>query len=143
MRRFKPFVSSRIGKIQAHIHPCQWTHVPDDQNVAGDATRGISVKDLNGRWMNGPQLLYIPEEDWSKATEAVDEAEVNKECCKVQAVFQSQNIEVMLQQAVDCKRLSKWRGLIRVTAWMIRFADDMKAKVAGRAEIPSKGCWES
>ena len=112
MRRFKPFVSSRIGEIQTHTDPCQWKHVPGDQNVADDATRGISVKDLNGRWMNGPQFLYMPEEDWPEAIAVADEAEVSKECRKVQAVFQLQNIAVMLQQAIDCKRFSKWRRLI-------------------------------
>ena len=131
-RRFKPFVSSRIGEIQTHTDPCQWK--PGDQNVADDATRGISVKDLNGRWMNGPQFLYMPEKDWPEAIAVAYEAAVSKECPKVQAVFQLQNIAVMLQQAIDCKRFSKWRRLIRVTAWMIRFVDNLKAKVIiGRA----------
>ena len=41
----------------------------------------------------------------------------------------------MLQQVADCKRFSRWRRLIRVTAWMIRFVDNLKAKViAGRTE---------
>ena len=106
-RRFKAFVSSRIGEIQTHTDPCQWKHVPGDQNVADDATRGISVKDLNGRRMNGPQFLYMPEEDWPKAIAVANEAEVSKECRKVQAVFQLQNIAVMLQQAIDCKRFLK------------------------------------
>ena len=86
-RRFKPFVSSRIGEIQIHTDPCQWKHVPGDQNVADDATRGKSVKDLYVRWMNGLQFLYMPEEDWPKAIAVDNEAEVSKECCKVQAVF--------------------------------------------------------
>ena len=137
-RRFKPFVSSRIGEIQTHTDPCQWKHVAGNQNTADDATRGISVKDLNGRWMNSPQFLYMPEEDWPKAIAVDDEAEVSKECHKVQAGFQIQSIAVMLQQAIDCKRFSKFRRLIRVTAWMIRFVDNLKAKViAERAESQS------
>ena len=84
-RRFKPFVSSRIEEIQTHVDPCQWKHVPGDQTVADDATREISVKDLNGRWMNGPQFLYTPEEVWLKVIAVADEAEVSKECLKVHA----------------------------------------------------------
>ena len=129
---------SRIGEIQTHTDPCQWKHVPGDHNVADDATRGISVKDLNGRWMNGPEFLFLPEENWPEAIAVADEAEVSKECRKVQAVFQLQNIAVMLQQAINCKRFSKWRRLVRVTAWMIRFFDNLKAKViTGRAESQS------
>ena len=48
-RRFKPFVSNRIGGLQTHTDPCQEKHVPGDQNVADNASRGISVEDLNGR----------------------------------------------------------------------------------------------
>ena len=136
-RRFKAFASSRIGEIQTHTDPCQWKHVPGDQNVTDDARRGISVKDLNGRWMNGPQFWYMPEEDWPKAIAVADKAEVSRECRKVQAVFQLQNIAVMLQD-IDCKRFSKWRRLIRATAWMIRFVDNLEANViAGRAESQS------
>ena len=102
VRRFKSFVSSRIGEIQTHTDPCQWKHVPGEQNVADDAT--------------SPQFLYMPEEDWPEAIAVANEAEVSKECRKVQAVFQLQNIAVMLQQTIDCKRFSKWRRLIRVTA---------------------------
>ena len=81
-------------------------HVPGDQNVADEAIRGISVKDLNGRWMNGPQFMYMPEEDWPKAIAVANEDEVSKECHKVQAVFQLHNIAVFLQQAIDCKTFS-------------------------------------
>ena len=45
------------------------------------------MKDLYVRWMNGLQFLYMPEEDWPKAIAVDNEAEVSKECCKVQAVF--------------------------------------------------------
>ena len=55
----------------------------------------------------------MPEEDWPKAIAVADEADVSKECRKVQAVFQLQNIAVMLQQAIDCKRFSKWRRLVQ------------------------------
>ena len=96
------------------------------------------MKDLNGKWINGPQFFYFPEEDWPKAIAVADEAEVSKECRKVQAVLQLQNIAVMLQQAIDGKRFSKWRKLIRVTTWMIKFVDNLKANViAGRAESQS------
>ena len=68
------------------------------------------MRDLSGRCLNGSQFLYMPEEDWPKAVAVANEAEVSKECRKVQAVYQLQNIAVMLQQAIDRKIL------IRVTA---------------------------
>ena len=82
--------------------------------------------------MNGPQVLYMPEEGWLKVIVVANEAKHRKECRKVQALFQVQNMLVMLHQAIDCKRFSKWRILIRVTAWVIRFTDNLKAKVIAR-----------
>ena len=88
-----------------------------------------------GEWST---VFVYAQEDWPKAIAVANKAEVSKECCKVQAVFQLQNIAVMLQQAIDCKIFSEWRRLIRVTAWMIRFVDNLKAKVIiGRAESKS------
>ena len=76
-------------------------------------------------------FVYMPQKHWPTA-------EVSKECSKVQAVSQLQNIAVMLQQPIDCKRFSKWRRLIRVTAGMVGFVDNLKAKVIdGRTESQS------
>ncbi|XP_071946012.1 uncharacterized protein [Antedon mediterranea] len=62
-RGFKSFVSNRIGEIQSMSEPSQWRHVPGEHNVADDVSRGIPVKQLNGRWRIGPEFLYLPEED--------------------------------------------------------------------------------
>ena len=45
-RRFKPFVSSRVGEIQSNTQPCQWRNIPSEDNVADDVSRGIPVDDL-------------------------------------------------------------------------------------------------
>ena len=51
-RNFKQFVSSRVGEIQANTDPNQRRHIPGEVNVAADASRGIQVEDLKGRWSN-------------------------------------------------------------------------------------------
>ena len=48
-RKYKPFVSSRIGEIQSTSNPCQWRHIPGELNVADDVSHGITVQELNGR----------------------------------------------------------------------------------------------
>ena len=63
-RSFKPFVSPRIGEIQSNTNPSQWKHIPSGDNVADDLSRGIPVSELQGRWMNGPEFLYLPESLW-------------------------------------------------------------------------------
>ncbi|XP_068750786.1 uncharacterized protein [Montipora capricornis] len=45
-RRFKPFVSARVGEIQTNTDPSQWKHIPGEMNVADDVSRGIPVRNL-------------------------------------------------------------------------------------------------
>ena len=42
-RRFKPFVSSRVGEIQSNVQLCQWRHISSEENVADDVSRGNNV----------------------------------------------------------------------------------------------------
>ena len=56
-RRFKPFVSVRVGEIQTNTDPSQWKHIPGEMNVADDVSRGIPVRNLVERWQHGPKFL--------------------------------------------------------------------------------------
>ena len=56
-RAFKPFASARVGEIQSNSEPSQWRHIPGDENVADDLSRGIRTQDLTGRWRDGPEFL--------------------------------------------------------------------------------------
>ena len=68
-RSFKPFVSSRIiGEIQSDTDPSQWRHIPGDDNVAYDLSRGITTNELGGRWMKGPEFLRLLQEQWPNGT---------------------------------------------------------------------------
>ena len=57
-------MSARIGKIHSNSNPNQWKHISSEDNVADDLSKGIGVKELNGRWMGGPEFLRLPEEFW-------------------------------------------------------------------------------
>ena len=78
-RSFKPFVSSRVGEIQSKSDPSQWKHIPSEENVADDLSRGLRVQQLTGRWMNGPRFLTLPEEQWPVQTVMPSPAEHNME----------------------------------------------------------------
>lgn len=60
-RRYKPFVSSRIGEIQSNSDPTQWRHIPGELNPADDVSRGVTVEELPGRWLHGPEFLRLSE----------------------------------------------------------------------------------
>ena len=47
-RSFKQFVSARVGGIQNNSDPSQWKHIPGEENVADDVSRGLHVQQLTG-----------------------------------------------------------------------------------------------
>jgi hypothetical protein len=82
-RSYKPFVSCRVSEIQSNSNPADWYHCPTAENVADDLTRGITPKELNGRWVNCPSFLTLPEEQWINRNGYTDAQEINKEKRKV------------------------------------------------------------
>ena len=129
-RRYKPFVSIRVGEIQENSKPTQWRHVPGKLNVADDVSRGVDVESLNDRWQNGPEFLRLPKEDWPQESSSADPAEVEREKLKVYVVCEQRK----LQNAVDHTRSSSWRKLIRVTAYVLRFLKNLRAHVYNKSE---------
>ena len=85
-RRFKPFVSVRVGEIQTNTDPTQWKHIPGQTNVAGGVSRGIPVRNLVERSQQGPKFLHLPENEWPQDSSTNDQAKVEEECHKVHNV---------------------------------------------------------
>ena len=65
-RRFKPFVSNRVGEIQALSNPERWRHVPTKLNPADALTSGLAVSALcdEEKWWNGPSFLKQDPNEW-------------------------------------------------------------------------------
>ncbi|XP_070855585.1 uncharacterized protein [Drosophila suzukii] len=66
LRRWKTFVSNRIGAILEASSPSQWRHVLTQENPANCATRGLTPSQLKHHtlWWNGPHWLHLSEERW-------------------------------------------------------------------------------
>ena len=63
-RKFKPFVSVRVGEIQTYTDPSQWKHIPGELTLADDVSPGIPVRCLAERWQRGPKFLRLSESQW-------------------------------------------------------------------------------
>lgn len=124
-RAFKPFVSSRIGEIQSNSDPSQWKHIPSEVNIADDLSRGITVKELNNRWVNGPEFLRLPEEEWPIHVTTPSGADKKMERLQVAVV---KEVKKVAADAIDLERFSSWRKLIRVTAHIKRFAEKIRTR---------------
>ena len=127
-RGFKPFVSVRVGEIQNNSDPSQWRHVPGEMNVADDVSRGILVQDLSERWKNGPEFLRLLEEKWPQkpVSTTEDQLEGSSEHRKGKIVCAVTTPKP--EEAIDCKRFSSWRHLIRVTAHIRRLGRKVREK---------------
>ena len=137
-RKFKPFVSIRVSEIQSNSDPATWRYLPGDHNVADDVSRGISAQSLTERWQKGPQFLSLPEHEWPTVPPPnPDKTEVEKEIRKDYKVCTIKEDSIT---PIDCTKFSKWRRLVRVTAYVFRFVRNVKARVkksnTGSAEIP-------
>ena len=65
-RKFKPFVSHRVGEIHGESSPDQWRYVATKLNPADQGTRGASVQELATyySWWHGPSFLQCGEDEW-------------------------------------------------------------------------------
>ncbi|XP_067665015.1 uncharacterized protein [Haliotis asinina] len=126
---FKQFVGVRIAEIQFVWKPEQWRFVPSDQNPADDLSRGISVEEINGRWMHGPDLLRLDSEQWPKDSDKtkLEESALEKRNSKVVTFCDTSS------PVIDPERFSNWSRLVRVTGYCLRFIDKLHAKVRGQA----------
>ena len=125
VRRYKPFVSSRVGEIQSLTDPAQWKHIPSRHNVADDVSRDKGVTELSGRWQSGPEFLRLPEEQWPQSEPEPNQEEVEKECRKTLNL----GAVVFLPTIVDSNRFSSWKKLVRVMAWVLRIKKKFLAKL--------------
>ena len=123
-KRFKPFVSARVGEIQTNTDPSQWKHIPGEMNVADDVSRGIPVRNLVERWQHGPKFLRLPENEWPQDSSTNDQPKVEEECRKVHNVC----VHTKVEHPINCQKFSSWRKLVRVTAYMLRLIWNLRAQ---------------
>ncbi|XP_068675570.1 uncharacterized protein [Montipora foliosa] len=123
-RRFKPFVSVRVGDIQTNTDPSQWKHIPGEMNVADDVSRGISVRNLVERWQHEPKFFRLPENEWPQDSLSNDQPKVEEECRKVHNVC----VQTKVEHPINFQKFSSWRKLVRVTAYMLRLIWNLRAQ---------------
>ena len=129
-RNFKTFVANRIGEIQKTTNPEQWRHVPGELNPADLATRGISASELakSKVWKEGPEFLLGSETVWPARLTRVEKtqgyvAEERKNERTHVALISDEN-------GLNPRNFSSFYHLVRLTAWVRRFASNCRQKEA-------------
>ena len=121
---FKPFVSTRVGEIQNNSDPSQWKHIPVEENVVDDVSRGLNVRQLTGRWMNGPEFRKLPGEQWPVQTATLHQGDVERRHVNTVSAVSPAGVG----NVINVKNFSSWRKLIRVTVWIRRLAEKIRLR---------------
>ena len=120
-----------MGKIQRTTDPTQWRHVPGKINPADLPTRGVSAKDLieSKFWKEGPEFLKADQSTWPEKVPTTVAAEFEhcegKRASKTH-LTQNPNEATTSEVFMDPTKYSSLQRLVRVTAWIFRFARNCK-----------------
>ncbi|XP_055543223.1 uncharacterized protein LOC129728792 [Wyeomyia smithii] len=124
-RRYKEYVGHRVGEILSISRLPEWKWIPTKLNVADQLTKSTRDPEMNAAstWFNGPDFMYLGEENWPKqrAVQAETEEEI-----KVHLMIHDVEVPAAV---IKVERISKWNILVRTLASVYRFLSNCKRKI--------------
>lgn len=123
-RRYRQYVSCRIGEILTLSECSEWRWVPSKLNVADEGTKWGKGPCLlsEGKWFRGPDFLYLSEQNWPQQKDIVKRQTTEE--LRVCAIH-----ELQPAKAIVCfDRFSSWNRLIRTVAYVRRFVHNITVK---------------
>ena len=145
-RQYKQFVENRVTEVRSKVSPEFWSFCSGLENPADIPTRGLSAKALlrSSLWWIGPVWLQQSKENWLifkvSRSEPPEEylAEVRASSKKKDHHENTSGSAVLLAESgkslsslsmiVDEESYSDFARLIRVTALVVRFVNNLKTK---------------
>ena len=144
---WRQFVQNRVDEIRSNIPANQWKFCPGTDNPADLPSRGVKATELKETlaWWEGPKWLKLSEDQWPAQKESkIPPAEALEEMKsepqrKVQTVLNiATSKAVDLSCLIPAENYSSSRKLFRVTAYVLRFIHNVRAKVQN--EECRRGC---
>ena len=140
-RVWKQYVGQRVDEIRRLTHRDSWRHCPGEINPADLPSRGLTAKELftSNTWWNGPNFLHNSVNQWPEMTQPAqtEEEEIQREAIKTEKDIThsmvntgtSDSLYRGIDKIMDIERYSNITKLLRVTAYVIRFADNLNKRV--------------
>ena len=125
----KAFVGVRVAEIQSTWESSLWQHVPSALNPADDLSRGVDVKNIHGRWFQGPAFLRLPESEWPNERLGTIENDVERKRPKIVGSINPTT------PSIDPTNYSNWQRLVRITAYCMRFGRNARVSVEDKSKI--------
>jgi hypothetical protein len=128
-RRYSSFVSHRVGEILDNTKLDDWRWVPSKANVADDGTKWEEIPQIPDRWFSGPLFLSLRETEWpiekNKAMSTTEEERAIQYHAPLQRVS-------TVFSVIRIERFSKWKRLLRTTAFVLRYLRNLKKSTTKR-----------
>ena len=144
-RTWKQYVGQRVDEIRCLTHKDSWRHCPGEINPADLPSRGLNAKELStsNTWWNGPNFLHNPVNQWPKMSQPAqtEEEEIQREAIKKEQVVTHSMVNTEnkdpvdrgIDKIIDIERYSNITSLLRVTAYVIRFINNLKKRTQGKS----------
>ena len=131
---WKQFVRTRVNEILSLTNKEQWKHCPGEMNPADLGSRGVLATQLKESvlWWEGPEFLRKPQADWPKLSRLENDESVEAER-KVSSLSVSVNKPQGIGSIIELNKHSNLLKLLRVTALVVRFTRNVRAKQRGES----------
>ena len=132
---WKQFVQHRVNEILTLTNKEDWGHVPGTDNPADIGPRGVSALFLKSSnlWWEGPTWLSGSESEWPTFSPQADTADIETERRKNATLMLTANIcREGLSNIVDIHSHGTLGKLLRLTAYVLRFTNNLKEKRESR-----------
>ena len=143
-KKFSIFPRNRLQRILSHTKVHDWFHVSSEENLADQASRGVSAKTLlkTGTWLNGPDFLRNTSEERTVDVTRPDLYE--KSIYKAyDLISQVKSFVSAAEELTGVDRLmayfSSWHKLKISTAWMLRFKSYLLSRMRYNNREPPAG----
>ena len=103
-----------------------WNYIESDLNVADNLTKCINLAQLNNnhRWFNNPDFLYNNSENYVFKNKNETITTNNQMIQNAPRITESNQNKIL-----DWNRYSLWEKLVRVTARIVRFENNLLHKI--------------
>ena len=133
---WKQFVKNRVNEILSMSSKTKWGHVSGTENPADIGSRGVNASQLKSSklWWEGPSWLKGCKQDWPRfnETDRSERVSVDVERKKETVLSIQTKIQTGISNVIDIGRFNSLNRLLRVTALVVRFVRNIRAKRVAR-----------
>ncbi|XP_062704132.1 uncharacterized protein LOC134286523 [Aedes albopictus] len=126
-KRYKQFVSFRIGEILSLTKLSEWRWISSKMNIADCLTKWRSDCGLVPEWFRGPNFLYQSQETWPR-----QQLPPTNTKAELRAVHLFHDV-TFPDKLIDATKFSKWNVLVRTLASALRFISNCQRKIRGES----------